>query len=165
MRFNRGIGIHNLVTFTFHRGQASCGITYNCLKLRKDFSDKVDGRRDEEEQEHIYAYVQTFNYLPNLYAIDDVIAKATTQTEIFEQRPGQIALELAKSHKDKALSCGDAFLEQGTETIFVERVPLNVRDNITMSWAARLAVHYHKLGQNADTPLHFDGGTLSSSTK
>lgn len=92
----------------------------------------MDGRRGVEGQEHVYAYAKADSYLSNLYAINDVIAEAIAEIGTFKKRPGQIALKIAKTIKDKALRCGDGVLEQRTKSIFVEKLPLSVCDNSPM---------------------------------
>lgn len=102
------------------------------MRPRKGHGDKLDGRRGEEEQECIYAYVEAVNYLLKSYAMDDVIAKAAAETETVEQHSGKTAVSFAKARKEKALRCGDAFLGQRTKSIYVKGLPLNVRSNMPM---------------------------------
>lgn len=108
---------------------------------RKDSGDYLYKRRGAVEQERNYAYVDSVNYLLYFYATDDVIAKAAAEIEAFKQRSRQTTVSLAVAVKDNALKPGDAFFEQCTKSIFVERLTSQVRDSVRMFCAARLSMH------------------------
>lgn len=55
----------------------------------------LDGRRGVEEQERIYAYVETLDCLLTSYATHNEIANAAAKIEAFKLHPGQSAVSFA----------------------------------------------------------------------
>lgn len=64
--------------------------------------------------------------------MNDLIAKTSAEMKTMRKIPLQTAVKYAEVLKDKALRCVDAFSEQKTKSIFVEGLPLIVRDNMRM---------------------------------
>lgn len=131
----------------------------------KDPREYLDGHRRIVRQSCSYTYVEAVCYPPNSYATKGLIAKAGAKTDAFKQFPGQKAVSFAKTFRDKALSCGDAFSEQRTKSIFKEWVPLKVRDNMRMYWAARPAMHLCQIAHYPDRLIQLSVSTSSSSTR
>lgn len=71
---------------SFFVAKAPVAFLTNRLAQRKDLENNLEERLSVEKQKHVYAYVEPANFVLNLYATDDVIAKATAKVEAFEQR-------------------------------------------------------------------------------
>lgn len=109
-------------------------------------------------------YIEAVNHVPNPYATDDVVAIAASEIESFKEYSSLTAVQFAEAVKDKSLRGGDAFLEQRSKSNLIDRLPLNVRDNMRMYRAARPTVHLRHLAQYAGTLKLLGGSPPSSST-
>lgn len=129
----------NLAFFTAKSPSASLII---CLTPRKVVGAPATIHRGIEEQERIYTLEQMVSYLVKAYAAEDVIETAASEIESFKKLPNYASVKFAKALRHKALQCGDAFSEQRTRSIFMEYLPLNVREKIRMYWTPGPTMHY-----------------------
>lgn len=83
----------------FFLAKAFAAFLSNCLTLRKDVDVSLIVRRRIGRQKRIYAYIQASNFLSNLYAISDVIAKVASEFELFTKLSNQRAAQFGMALK------------------------------------------------------------------
>lgn len=75
------------------------------LNIILTFTNSIDApllvRRGTEGQEYIYMFIDAVNYLLNLYATDDVLAKAATEIGPFKKYDNQKVVQLAETLKTR----------------------------------------------------------------
>lgn len=160
-RVSEGAAVWNFPFFMTISPAASLTIR---LTLREDFNVLAIVFHYIEVQECIYTFVEAVKYLLNSYTTDDVFANASSEIKLFNEFSNRTAIQYAKTLEEKALRCGNAYFEQLTRSIFVQILSRNVRDNMSIYWAAKPTMHLCQLAHYANTARQLDGNKLSSST-
>lgn len=114
--------------------------------------------------EQISTYIEAVNYLLKSYTTDANIFKATSEVANLRKARAETSVQFAEVLRDKVVRCGNAYPEERTKRIFIERLLSNIQSAVRMFRAREREDHLSKLAQCADTLLELTRQTPASLT-
>ena len=75
---------------------------------------------DEDHSEMLKSYKEVVNYVLLIYANEEVISEAYTETVSYRQSYGTTESDYSQRLWEKALRCGSVFSDRRTKAMFVE---------------------------------------------
>lgn len=100
------------------------------MTSKKDTDTSFVACPEMEVEECVHGYLKASKNVLIIYATHNAVAAATSVVEAFEELPTQMTFSFAQELNVRTSNRVDAFGKQCEKSTFVDKLPLNIPDNI-----------------------------------